>query len=147
MSDQIAKTIIVKGDPAKVYDLWSDFENFPHFMKNIKYVRKTGAKTSHWVMAGPMGKELEWDAQITDVQENKRIAWSSTDGDIKTSGQVTFNPLVHGETEVTVLLKFSPPGGPLGDAAARLLDNPDKKLEEDLRRFKRYVEMQTVAHN
>ena len=147
MSDQLAKSIIVKGDASRIYNLWNDFESFPHFMKNIKYVRKTGLRTSHWVMTGPMGKDLQWDAQITDLQENKRIAWSTIDGDLKTSGQVTFNPLEQGETEVTVMMKYFPPGGRLGEAAAQLFDKPDKRLEEDLRRFKKYVEMQPAAHN
>ncbi len=140
--DRDTKSIIIKGHAPRLYNLWTDFEKFPHFMKYIKSVRKTSDKTSHWVMEGPLGKDLEWDAEITDAMENKRLGWHSTQGDIKTSGQVTFNELDHGETQVTVQLKYIPPAGAVGKAAAHVFDNPGKKLEEDLREFKKYAETQ-----
>jgi uncharacterized membrane protein len=141
MADIVTKSIIIKGPVNRIYNLWTDFERFPNFMHNIKSVRKTGDRTSHWVMEGPFGKDLEWDAQTTAMEENKRIAWNSIDGDIKTSGEVTFNPRDDkGETQATVMLKYVAPAGKLGEAAAHIFDNPDKKLEEDLRRFKQYAE-------
>jgi uncharacterized membrane protein len=142
--DQVTKNVIVKGSASNLFNLWVNFENFPHFMKNIKSVQKTGPKTSHWVMKGPMGKDLEWDSQITTLEENKRIAWNSIDGDIKTSGQVVFNDLSNNETQITATVHYVPPAGALGQMAAEILDNPDKKLEEDLRNFKKYAE-QTVV--
>jgi uncharacterized membrane protein len=140
MADNITKNIIIKGNASEVFQLWANFENFPHFMKNIKSVKKVSEKVSHWVMEGPLGKDLEWDAQITDFTENKRIAWNSINGDIKTSGQVTFNGINSDETEVTVMMHYVPPAGKIGEAVAKLFDNPDKKLEEDLKRFKKFAE-------
>jgi uncharacterized membrane protein len=140
MTDMITKSIIIKAPVSRTYELWANFDNFPNFMSNIKSVVKTGDKTSHWVMEGPLGKDLEWDAQTTDIQQNKRIAWNSIRGDIKTSGAVTFSELAHEETQVTVMLHYVPPAGKLGDAVAHIFDNPEKKLEEDLKKFKRYAE-------
>src|SRR4051812_38893676 len=93
MEGQQSKNIIVKCDLDTVYQHWADFERFPQFMRHIKSVSKTGDKTSHWVMDGPLGKTLEWDAETTLMDKNKRIAWNSTEGDLKTSGQVTFTDL------------------------------------------------------
>ncbi len=146
MSDITTKTIIVKQDLSQVYHLWSNFENFPAFMKHIKAVHKVSPEVSHWVMDGPLGKDLEWNAQITDQQENKRIAWKSLEGDLKTSGAVTFSPLNNNETQITVMLHYVPPAGRLGQAAAHIFDNPDKKLEEDLRKFKQYAESSSPSH-
>jgi uncharacterized membrane protein len=137
---QVTRNIIVKGSSADVYRVWANFENFPRFMQHIKSVRKTGSDTSHWVMEGPMGTQIEWDARTTRTDENKRIAWSSIQGDIKTSGQVTFNSLPDSQTEVTVMLQYIPPAGMAGAAVAELFGNPDGKLEEDLRNFKRFME-------
>lgn len=145
MSDKITRTITIKGDVPYIFSLWANFENFPLFMKNIKMVRKTGDLTSQWIMEGPMGKDLAWNAQITDLQMNKRIAWNSTDGDIKTSGAVTFNELAHNETEVTATVFYVPPAGKLGDTIAHLFNDPEKKLEEDLKRFKKYAEKKITA--
>jgi uncharacterized membrane protein len=141
MADQVTKSVILKGDVGKIYKLWANFENFPHFMQNIKSVTKMGDKWSHWVMEGPLGARIEWDAETTRMEPNKRIAWNSKDNStLKTSGQVTFNQLSNHETEVTVMLHYDPPAGLAGEVVAKLFDNPERKLEEDLENFKAYAE-------
>jgi uncharacterized membrane protein len=141
MADQVTRDIIVKANVGEVYQVWSNFENFPHFMKYISSITKTGDRTSHWVMDGPLGKKLEWDAETTTLEPNKRIAWNSRDGgDIKTSGQVTFNSLSQNETEITVVLQYVPPAGALGEFIANLFSDPEKRLDEDLKNFKSYIE-------
>lgn len=134
------QNILIKAPLPKIYAAWADFENFPRFMRHIKSVTKTGERTSHWAMEGPFHTRLEWDAETTRLEENKRIAWSSTRGDIKTSGQVTFNALPDGHVEMTVMLRYVPPVGIAGDFFARLFDDPEGKVVEDLRNFKRYIE-------
>jgi uncharacterized membrane protein len=142
MTQQITRSLIVKASPEQAFRVWSNFENFPYFMKYIKSVTKTGANTSHWTMEGPVGSTIEWDAEVTRFDLNKRIGWSTKDreGDITTSGQVTFNSLPENETEVTVLMQYAPLGGKAGEFVANLFANPDKRLEEDLQNFKSYIE-------
>jgi uncharacterized membrane protein len=142
MPHQITRSIIVKASSEQAFMAWANFENFPMFMKNIRQVRSFGNGQSHWEMEGPLGKTVEWDAEITKLEENKRIGWSTKDreGDLSTSGQVTFNPLPNNETEVTVLMQYEPKAGIVGDIIAQVLGNPEKKLEEDLRNFKSYIE-------
>lgn len=145
MAEQVTRTIMVKAPVANVYGIWANFENFPHFMQNMESVQKTGDGLSHWVMKGPLGSKLEWDARTTRMDENARIAWNSLDGgDIKTSGQVTFNEMPEGVTEIAVTLQYVPPFGKLGEAVAHIFDNPEAKLEEDLANFKRFVESSTA---
>ena len=140
MTDQQTKMVVVKGSPDHIYDLWANFENFPKFMRDITAVSKTGDKTSHWVMAGPAGKTLEWDATTTLMDKGRRIGWNSTGGDIETSGTVAFTDLGSNQVEVTFSQHYVPPAGMLGEAVAMLIDNPDKRLEELLRDFKAYAE-------
>jgi uncharacterized membrane protein len=138
--DNITHSIVVQAMVPDIYQIWANFENFPRFMDNIKSVRKTGERTSHWVMQGPLGTEWEWDAETTRLDENERIAWSSKDkSEIKTSGQVTFREVGPNETEVSVLMHYEPPGGAAG-ALAELLADPDRRVREDLERFKHFVE-------
>lgn len=139
---QVTKSIIVKNDIANTYDLWSNFENFPYFMKYIKSVTITGPDTSHWVMQGPVGMNVDWNAEMTRREQNKRIAWNSKDktGVITTSGQVTFNSLPNNQTEVTVTVQYVPPAGKVGEFMANLLSNPEARLTEDLRNFKSFAE-------
>lgn len=141
MADAITRNIIVKASPEQVYRMWSNFEIFPLFMKHIKSITVLDARRSHWVMQGPLGTELEWDAEITRNEPNKRIAWrSSEESNMKTSGQVTFNPLSHGETEITAMIHYEPPGGAIGKAVAELFNDPENRLDEDLRNFKSVIE-------
>ncbi len=143
MTEQVTRTIIVKADTKKAFQAWANFENFPRFMEHVKSVRMTGPKTSHWEVEGPLGKTVEWNAETTTIDDNKRIGWSTKDNegsDVTTSGQVTFNSLPHGETEVTVTLQYKPQAGAAGNLVAKLLANPEKQLEEDLQNFKKYIE-------
>lgn len=142
MANQVMRTVIVKGAPAVIYDLWADFENFPHFMEYVRSVKKHDALHSEWVVEGPLGSKVTWEAEMTRGEPGKRIAWSSKDheGTITTSGQVTFNERSHDQTEVTVLLQYAPPGGKLGSVVANLFSNPEERLERDLRNFKNFAE-------
>ena len=146
MTDQVTKSIIVKADPQQVFTLWSNFENFPQFMDHVKEVKREGDKKSAWTVSGLLGSSIHWTAEMTRMEENKRIGWSTKDrkGSVTTSGQVTFNPLPDGQTEITVVMQYSAPGGKAGKAVASLLANPEKRLEEDLRNFKSFAE---GAHN
>lgn len=141
MTNRVTKSITVQQDVARVYELWSDFEHFPNFMKYVESVEKMGDK-SRWQVTGPLGKQVTWEAEMTRQEPNKRIAWNSKDmeGGVTTSGQVTFNPISDKETEVTVLMQIDPPAGKLGEAVVALFHQPEKQVEEDLRNFKQYAE-------
>jgi uncharacterized membrane protein len=63
-------------------------------MRYIKSVTPQGDETYRWVMAGPNDVEAEWITETTRLEPNKRIAWKTIEGDLKTSGQVTFTELL-----------------------------------------------------
>lgn len=142
MSDRVTKSITVKGDVETIYNIWADFEKFPHFMKYVSNVQKTGPRTSHWQVSGPLGMNLEWDAETTRLDYNQRIAWNTKDNDgtITTSGDVVFADLPDDQTHVTVTMNYTIPGGKVGEAITQLFSDPGKRLEEDLRNFKEYAE-------
>lgn len=141
--EQVTKTVIVKADVSQAYTAWENFENFPAFMDDIQSVENRGNGVSHWKMKGPLGVMIEWDAEMTRNEPNKRIAWNSKDNensDLTTSGQVVFTPLPDNETQVTVTLQYKPKLGLAGDVVDKLVNNPEKRLDRDLKKFKEYVE-------
>ena len=141
MPDSFSHTTIIRGSLSDVYSLWANFENFPVFMEHIKSVVRMGDGMSHWVMEGPLGTKVEWDAKTTRLEPNERVAWNSKDmSAVKTSGQVTFREVGPNETEVTVQMHYEPPAGAAGSAVAQLFANPEKRVREDLERFKEFVE-------
>ncbi len=142
----VTKEIIVNAPISQVFEFWKNFENFPRFMENIESIQVIGPDLTHWKMKGPLGMTVEWDAKTTYIEENKKIAWQSTEGTIETHGAVVFHENTPEQTRVTVGIEYTPPGGALGEAAAKLFNNPDDQLEEDLRRFKQVVQSGDTSH-
>jgi len=135
------KSIYVDAAPERVFELWSNYENFPLFMSNVQEVRDLGSGRSHWVVKGPAGSIVEWDARLTDSRRGEVMAWQSeADADVQNSGQVRFTPEGKG-TRVSVYMSYTPPGGGLGHAIASLFaSNPKQEMDEDLARMKAFIE-------
>jgi uncharacterized membrane protein len=136
------KSIRVNAPAEKVYQFWRNFENFPQFMEHVEAVRAVGGndRMSHWKIKGPLGKSVEFDAELVTDEPGKQIAWNSRGGEMETSGAVTFTEL-GADTEVHVLMQwYDTPGGAVGEAVSRMFQSPEKMLEEDLQRFKDIVE-------
>ena len=142
MTKQISKSIIVNTSAQHAYNIWADFTQFPHFMDHVKAVTDIGDGVSHWVVAGPIGSNIDWNAQITRQEKDSRIAWNTKDnkGILTTSGQVTFNALPENQTEVTVTMQVTAPGGAVGEWVTNFLTQPEDAIAADLRQFKAYAE-------
>lgn len=138
----IRKAININAPQEELYNFWMDFENFPKFMTHIKEVRKIDDDRSHWVVEGPAGSSMEWDAVVTETVPNQRISWESTEGaPVKSTGTVRFDPNNQGGTRVTVQMGYTPPAGAVGHAVATLFGkNPKQEMDDDLMRLKSLFE-------
>jgi uncharacterized membrane protein len=139
---EVQKTIRVAAPVERVWELWSDFENFPRFMSHLREVRKIDEGRSHWIAVGPAGVPVEWDAIVTDWVPNQLIAWKSVEGStLETTGRVRFQPTPEGETEIEVQMSYNPPAGAVGHAVATLFGaDPKRAMDEDLVRLKSLLE-------
>jgi len=100
----------VEAPVAQVYAYWRDFSNFPAFMPDVQEVTVPGPTTSHWKVSGPLGKSVEWDAEIVEDLPNQRIAWRSVgDADVQNAGAVRFDDR-GATTNIEVSLEYDPPG-------------------------------------
>ena len=127
----------------ELYRYWRNFENLPHFMHHVESVTNIDDLRSHWVVKGPAGQSVGWDAEIINEQPNQLIAWRSLDkADVDNTGSVRFVPAPGDRgTEVRVSIEYIPPAGKLGAAVAWLFgQEPRQQIQEDLRRFKRLME-------
>jgi uncharacterized membrane protein len=140
MTKQITKSIVVKGEIKDLYEAWLDFGNHPNFIENITSVTKKSPDINTWVMEGPLDTRFEWTTRTTRGEPNKRIAWKTIEGDLKTSGQVTFTDLPQGQAEITVTTQTIPPNDLIEKVAISLFEDEDGQLEKDLRNFKAFVE-------
>jgi uncharacterized membrane protein len=140
---KLEKTVIVNRPASELYSFWRELENLPKVMRHLKSVEAIDRVRSHWVAEGALGKEVQWDAEIFNDAENELIAWRSLPGgDVDTAGSVRFQPIgQHHGTAVTVTMKYDPPAGKVGAWVASLTGSGlEKKIEEDLARFKQLME-------
>lgn len=139
---RVEKSIEVNAPVHECYRVWTDFENFPRFMKNVKSIRRKGDRNVwHWEVSGPAGKSVEWDAEVDSMQPNKVVSWHSVrDSEVDTSGAVTFQEMEMNRTRINVTMVYNPPAGAIGEFVADLFKNPEKMVEEDLENFKQLVE-------
>jgi uncharacterized membrane protein len=145
----IQKTLHLDAPVDRVFGLWSEFENFPYFMSNVREVRKTGDNTSHWVVAGPAGTSVEWDAVITSYIPNEVLAWKTNPGSaVQHAGIIHFYPNPDGTTTVDVKLSYNPLAGALGHLVAGLFGaDPKSQIDEDLLRMKSFIETGKRPHD
>lgn len=141
MPQRVEGSIEVEAPVGRVYEYWRNLENLPKFMANIQEVRSTGPDTTHWVVKGPLGTNVEFDARTTQDEPNSAIGWNSVDGVVQTSGQVRFQEVGDTRTRIEVQMNYAdPPGGKVGEAASRVVANPKVMMEQDLRNFKDIIE-------
>ncbi len=145
---RVEHAVTVMKPAREVYEFWRDFENLPRFMTHLLDVETATNGRSHWLARGPLGTKVEWDAEIIVDIPGEAIGWKSVDGsDVDTAGSVRFRELTNGRgTEVRVNLKYDPPGGRVGIAAARLFgESPEHQIRDDMRRFKQILESGEIA--
>ncbi len=140
----VERSITVQKPREEVYRFWRQFSNLPQFMSHLEAVHVIDDKRSHWVAKGPAGTKVEWDAEIINETENELIAWRSLGGaEVDNAGSVRFldAPGDRG-TEVKVVIDYIPPAGKVGSMIARLFrEEPDVQVRDDLRNFKRIMEV------
>jgi uncharacterized membrane protein len=140
MANEVEDSITVEANVDKVYQLWYDFENFPKFLKHIHSVERKGKRSSHWKIKVPLGKSVEWDAETTEVKENKKIAWKTVEGDIQMDGEVDFEPVNEQKTNVRLKLTYDFKTGLAGSILRELFASPEKELSKGLEKFKEIAE-------
>jgi uncharacterized membrane protein len=135
-------SVTVHRAAEEVFDFWRDLRNLPLFVSHLEFVSLLDHERSHWVMSGPAGLIVEWDAEIINERRPELIAWRSVgDADVVSAGSVRFRRLPGHSTEVRVLMQYDPPAGKLGAAFASLAGAaPEAMMREDLRRLKEWLE-------
>ncbi len=62
--ESVEKFIVVNAPVGSAYQLWTDFENFPKFMKTLREVRRVDEKR-YYLRAEREGKESEMVVEMS----------------------------------------------------------------------------------
>jgi uncharacterized membrane protein len=140
---RVDQAITIGCPRAEAFRYWRQLSNLANFMEHVQSVRDIDGRRSHWVVKGPAGRMVEWDAVIHNEIENELIAWRSLPGaDVDNAGSVTFKEAPGGRgTEIRVELQYNPPAGVAGAAFAALWgEEPSIQIHEDLHRLQHILE-------
>jgi uncharacterized protein YndB with AHSA1/START domain len=141
MTTQVEKTITVNLPVSRVYNQWTQFEEFPQFMGGVQEVTQLGDDRLQWV-AQIGGVRRQWEARILEQVPDQKIAWAATEG-ATNAGVVRFRDLGGDQTSVTLVLEYEPEG--LVEKVGDKLNIVEKQAEGDLERFKEFIESEGYA--
>jgi uncharacterized membrane protein len=136
----VNESIEIDVPVSTAYNQWTQFEEFPKFMEGVESVRQKDDTHLHWV-AEFGGQRNEWDAEITEQEPDRVIAWRALDGKYN-SGKVRFEPLGESRTRVDVELMWEPEG--IKEELGSALGADSRRVKGDLERFKELVESRGV---
>ncbi len=123
-----------------VWELWSDLEQMPRWMKWIDSVKvlEDNPDLSRWKLASG-GFEFTWLSRIVKLETNQIIQWESVDG-LPNRGAVRFYDRHEGSI-VKLTIAYAIPG-----ILGKIMDNlflgqvVESTIQADLQRFKEYAE-------
>jgi uncharacterized membrane protein len=132
----ITHSVDVDVDVRTAYNQWTQFEDFPRFMEGVERIEQLDDRHLRWHV-DIAGVDREFEAEITEQDPDKRVAWSSLTG-VDQGGVVTFHPLNDDRTRVTLQMHIEPEGAveQIGDKMGIV----SSRVKGDLERFKEFIE-------
>ena len=136
MTTKVEKSVEVEAPVQRVYDQWTQFEQFPQFMGGVEQVKQLSDTMLHWV-AKIAGVQREWDARIVEEVPGRKVAWAATTGTTN-AGSVYFEPLGPDRTGVRLVLEYDPEG--FVEKVGDWLNIVSRQAQADLDKFKQFIE-------
>ena len=133
-------TTQVKETAQRVWDVWSDLEAMPRWMRWIESVKpQDDPDLTDWTLAA-QGFRFKWKARITQRVEAQQLHWESVGG-LPTKGSVRFYPEAADRTAVKLSVTYELPRvlAPLMEPTI-LGGIVTKELQANLDRFRDLVE-------
>jgi uncharacterized membrane protein len=118
------------------YQAWTQFEQFPSFMKKVENVEQKEDETVEW-KAQIFWSHRSWTAEIVDQVPNERIVWRSKGQKGHVDGAVTFHELTPDLTRMLINLEYYPQG--LFERTGNLWRAQGRRARLELKFFRRYI--------
>jgi uncharacterized membrane protein len=137
---KIEQSVVVDVPVEQAYNQWTQFEEYPQFMEDVKQVEQLSDTRLHWV-AEIGGERKEWYAAITRQVPDEVIAWES-EGGAENNGTVVFTPINTQRTKIDLFIDVEPEG--IKEKVGTALGIPDAAVRSDLEKFKQFIENRAV---
>jgi uncharacterized membrane protein len=133
------------GVPLRVaYNQWTQFGDFPSFMKKVESVQtEEDGQKLNW-KAQVLWSHRNWEATIQQQHPDERIIWRSKGAKGYVDGSVTFHELAPNLTRILVVLEYNPQG--LFEHTGNIWRAQGRRARLELKHFRRHVMSETILH-
>lgn len=133
------------GAPLELtYNVWTQFQDFPSFMKKVETVNQEEDAKLNW-KAQIFLSHRSWQSTIMEQIPDNRIVWKSEGEKGHVDGTVTFHALGDPEfTRVLVVLEYHP-GGVI-ENIGNLWRAQGRRVRLELKHFRRHVMTQVITN-
>jgi uncharacterized membrane protein len=145
---QLKLTNIVESIDAGVpiglaYNQWTQFSDFPTFMKKVESVEQAEDQKLNW-KAQVLWSHRTWEATILEQVPDEKIVWRSKGAKGHVDGAVTFHELAPGMTRVNLVMEYHPQG--FFEHTGNLWRAQGRRARLELKHFRRHLMTQAVLH-
>jgi uncharacterized membrane protein len=132
------------GVPVRLaYNQWTQFGDFPSFMKKVESVEQGDDGKLQW-RAKIFWSRRSWTSTVIEQVPDRRIIWRSDGAKGSVDGAVTFHELAPELTRILVILQYHPQG--LFERTGNLWRAQGRRARLELKHFARHVMTEAVLN-
>jgi hypothetical protein len=132
------------GVPLRVaYDQWTQFADFPSFMKKLETVDQESDEKSTWT-AKVFWSRRSWTTTIREQIPDSHIIWVSSGAKGYADGIVSFHELAPNMTRIILILEYYPQG--FFEKTGNLWRAVGRRARLEFKHFCRHVMMDTLIN-
>lgn len=132
------------GAPLRVvYNQWTQFEEWPSFMKKVETVEQKSDEKLGW-KAQIWWSHRTWESTIVEQVPDSRIVWRSQGPKGWPDGSVTFHEITPEMTRVLLVIEYNPQG--LFERIGNLWRAQGRRVRLEFKHFRRHVMTNTLLH-
>ncbi|MET9245548.1 SRPBCC family protein [Nonomuraea sp. NPDC003709] len=139
----IVESIDVGAPIRIVYNMWTQFETFPGYMKKVENVDQESDQKVNW-KAQIFWSHRNWESHIVEQVPDQRIIWRSKGAKGFVDGAVTFHAITPDLTRVLLVLEYHPQG--LFERVGNIWRAQGRRARLEFKHFRRHVMTQTMLH-
>ncbi|BBC34008.1 hypothetical protein SGFS_053020 [Streptomyces graminofaciens] len=139
----IVEQIDVGLPVSDAYNQWTQFEDFPNFMKKVEDVEQESETVTNW-KAQIFLSHRKWKATVIEQVPDEMIVWESKGDKGHVDGAVTFHEAGPHLTRILLVLQYHPQG--MFEHTGNLWRAQGRRARLELKHFRRHAMSQVLLH-
>ena len=132
------------GVPVRLaYNQWTQFRDFPTFMKKVENVETAEDQKLNW-KAQVFWSHRTWESTIVEQRPDELIVWRSKGEKGHVDGAVTFHALTPTLTRIVLILEYHPQG--MFERTGNIWRAQGRRVRLELKHFERHIMAHAVLN-